>query len=161
MVERQAANNEGRHLEGWYRKRFYLMCALYACCLFALVFAYSVWHLPTRLFGAIGLLLMVTFFIAFTIFFTKARARNRLIPASLGGSIDAATRERLRRSVRRLGTLIVLMPIFLVYGLLATSGEPLILRAFGAAVNLGLTGILVYALLGTQEKLRQPDTEGI
>ena len=139
------------------RKRLYLLILCYIAGLSAAVAIFVAGHLRgTRVFPIVILLLMVGFSVILSLFFYKVNARNRLAAEVSGGSIDALTRERLRRTIRNLKIYVVILLLALLYGLWETRGAPLAPRLVGAAINLLLTTYLVVAIRQTQKRLQQP-----
>jgi hypothetical protein len=70
-------------------------------------------------------------------------------------SSDPATRKKILRIIRTLRFGIIMMPIFLIYGLSVTTGIPIFPRITGAVINLFITWSFYRALRVERAKLQQ------
>ena len=141
-------------MDGWARKRFFLLVLGFAACLGILSFTLVTGHLSGRGFGIIGGLLMVTFWVILTTFLYKARARNRLSGPSPDTPLDATTRKRLQRSARIFKLAMVFYPLFLIFGLFSARDLDTTSLLTGIGINLAITTYFYFAWRRVQAKLK-------
>jgi hypothetical protein len=110
--------------------------------------------LSPRVFGIIGLLLMVTGFAFLTVRFRAINRKYQPEELVLDPS-DPTTRKKIVWRVRQFQAMVIIMPLFLLYGLLTRDGEPLLALTAGIAVNLGITWLFLKALRAEKTKLRR------
>lgn len=111
--------------------------------------------LSPRALGIVGLLLWVGGFVFLTL---RLRAINRNFKSADQPALDSsdpAVRKKIMRSIRILRVGIVMMPVFLIYGLSVTTGEPLFPRITGAVINICMTWSFYHALRIERAKLQQ------
>jgi hypothetical protein len=68
--------------------------------------------------------------------------------------------SRIRKSLRAMKIAVVVLPLFLIYGLWDTRGGLLYPRLAGASVNIFLTGCCLWAIRKGQKVLREKDQSG-
>jgi hypothetical protein len=113
--------------------------------------------LSPRALGIVGLILWVGGFLFLTLRFRAINRNFKLADQPDLDLEDPATRRKVRRSIRTLRIGFILMPVFLIYGLSVTSGDPLFPRITGAALNLLITWSIYRALRAERAKLQQLD----
>jgi Na+/melibiose symporter-like transporter len=128
----------------------------FSAALFALVFAFVSHHLSYRGFAFAVFAMMAIMFVVLLTFFAKVRERSRLVPEAPGGTIDNATRKRLRKSIRICQIIMVLLAFSLIYALIAARNEkPLWPTLVGVAINLLWQYVLIVAIRKAQRRLQQ------
>jgi TRAP-type C4-dicarboxylate transport system permease large subunit len=137
-------------------KRIFLQfAAAYAVILLIIVREELAGVLSPRGLAIVGLLCMVGGWSFLTL---KLRAINRNFKLSDQPALDSsdpAIQKKIMRSVRTLRVGLIMMPVFLIYGLSVTSGLPTALRIIGAAMNLFITWSIYRALRYERAKLQQ------
>jgi hypothetical protein len=128
-------------LNRWFLKRFLLIVLAEFVVLSAIVLAFVSGHLSSQGLGIVGLLNMAVFFVAFLLFFRKAKEKTNTDDALLGptGAIEAQS-QRLRSGIKAHKRLMAMFTIFLVFGELKNLDSDLWIRVFGAIFDLGLIG---------------------
>ena len=111
--------------------------------------------LSPRGMAIVALFLWVGGFTFMTLRFRAINHDFKLADQSPLDSSDPGTRKKIMRSIRILRVGLVMMPVFLIYGLSATSGGPLFPRITGAAINLLITWTIYRALRVERAKLQQ------
>jgi protein-S-isoprenylcysteine O-methyltransferase Ste14 len=132
-----------------------LIVAAEVVVLSAIEVAFITKHLSGRAVGLAGLLNMAAFFVAFLLFFRKAREKTHADEASLGptGAIEAQS-QRLRRGIKACKRLMAMFAIFLVFGELANSDSPAWVKVSGAIFDLGLIALFYWSMRRSQAKLK-------
>ncbi len=105
--------------------------------------------------GIVGLLLWVGGFVFLTLRFRTINRNFKSADQPALDSSDPTTRKKIIRSIRILRVGLIMMPLFLIYGLSATSGEPVFPRVVGAVMNLLITWTFYKALRTQKAKLQQ------
>jgi hypothetical protein len=111
---------------------------------------------------------LVVWIVMFAMFFTLVRARQRSVEESrrqrieAGTPVEAIDRDRYLKNIRIMKRLIVMHAVFLIFGELATQGDPLLPRVVGTVVVAFLLVTYVHSLRRSQKKLKQlvPDSLG-
>jgi hypothetical protein len=111
--------------------------------------------LSPRGLGIVGLSLWIGGFVFLTVRFRAINRSYKPAEQPLLESGDPATRKKIVRSIRSLKVGLIMMPACLVFGLLATVGEPLFPRITGAVMNLFITWTIYKAFCIQKEKLQQ------
>jgi len=107
-------------LNQWFRKRFLLIVLAEFLVLSAIVSAFVSKHLSGRKLGIVGLLNMVVFFVAFLLFFSKAREKVAADDALLSPTSAAeAQTQRLQSGIKSCRWLMAMFAVFLIFGELA------------------------------------------
>jgi hypothetical protein len=146
---------EANDLNRWFLKRFLLIVLAEFVVLCAIVLAFVSKHLSGRALGMVGLLNVAVFFVAFLLFFRKAREKTNSDDALLGatGATEAQS-QRLHRGIKASKRLMAMFAIFLVVGELANSDSPPWIRVFGAIFDLGLIALFYWSMRRSQAKLK-------
>jgi len=114
--------------------------------------------LSPRALGIVGILLWVGGFVFLTLRFRAINRNFKSADQPALDSSDPAIRKKVMRSIRVLRVGLIMMPVFLIYGLSATSGEPVFPRITGAVINLFITWSIYRALRAERTKLQQLGT---
>ena len=128
---------------------------VYAITLLVIVREEVVGSLSPRGLGIVCLVLMVGGCAFLTLRFRGINRNFKSPDEPTLDSNDPATRKKIIRSIRILRAGLIMLPVFLIYGLSATSGEPAFPRIFGAAMNLVITWSIYRALRAERAKLQQ------
>jgi uncharacterized membrane protein len=117
--------------------------------------------LSPRTLGIVGILLWVG---GFAFLVLRFRAINRKYKSTEQPVLepgDPTARKKIVRSIRSLKLGLIMMPVALVIGLLATIGEPILPRITGAVMNLLITWTLYKAIRAQKSKLQQLGNTGM
>jgi preprotein translocase subunit YajC len=144
--------------ESTFRRRFYMRAGAGALLLLIPVWAFVRGALSSREFSVAALAIWIVMFAAF---FTLARSRQQSAEESRRQQIEAGTpveaieRDRCLKNIRIMKRLIVMHAAFLIYGEVATQGDPLLPRVVGTAFVAFLLVTYVRSLRRSQKKLKQ------
>ena len=142
-------------MDNWSRKRFFALIFSFAGCLMALALAFARHHLSSRGLGIVGIVLMLTFWGIFTVFFYKVRARIRSAAPSPGTPLTEITRKTLQRRVRRLRLRVIVLPFCLLIIIFGFEDVPIAARLVVAMVNILLFSTYFRSMRRTQLMLKE------
>ena len=141
-----------------FRKRFYAVVGCGACVLLALAWLSIKGALSPREFGIAVLLWWIAMFAAvFPLIRARQRSAEGLRKKQIndGISVDVLDRDRYVKNIRSMRTLAALFTFLLIYGILATQGEPMLPRAAGAAFDAFLMAACVFSILRSRRRLKE------
>jgi hypothetical protein len=142
-------------LNQWFRKRFLLIVLAEFLVLSAIVAAFVSKLLSGRELGIVGLLNMAVFFVAFLLFFRKAREKVAVDDALLSPTSAAeAQTQRLQRGIKSYQRLMVMFAVFLIFGESANWDAPPWIRIFGAFFDLGFIALFYLSMRRSKAKLK-------
>jgi high-affinity Fe2+/Pb2+ permease len=130
-------------LRKYLAKRLFIVIACGVCVAVVLTLTFVVGsHSNSRL--IVTLIILCCIMAIATIVILKGASKLHLkLRDSAGESYEEATRVQNQSRIRRIKIYIVLINLFLIYGLWATRGNPLMPRVIGAVISLYITARLI------------------